>query len=128
MLDVTSALTTTTAPRTARPATDATRAEPRQDAGQTSPANGTTLPAGETKEVKAPELPELEQLAESLTSFARSLNRDLSFSVHEASGRTVVRVLDGETREVIRQIPSEEFLRISESLAANSALLIDREA
>lgn len=127
MLDVTSALTTTTAPRTARP-TDASRGEPRQSAGQTSPANGTTLPAGETKESKIPELPELERLAESLTSFARSLNRDLSFSVHEASGRTIVRVLDGETKEVIRQIPSEEFLRISESLAANSALLIDREA
>ena len=128
MLDVTSAITTTTTQRPARPVNDGARSESRQSAGQTSPVDGTALPVETAPKAAILELPELERLAESLTDFARSLNRDLSFSIHEASGHTVVRVLDGETKEVIRQIPSEEFLRLSESLAASSAVILDTEA
>ncbi|MGE0623985.1 MAG: flagellar protein FlaG [Pseudomonadales bacterium] len=125
MFDVTA---TTTALKPERPATAVSASASGSAAGRSLPASGTTLPATEAREVKIPELPELERLAESLSNFARSLNRDLSFSVHEASGQMVVKVLDGETKEVIRQIPSEEFLRISESLASSGALLIDQQA
>ena len=125
MFDVTA---TTTALKSERPSTAVPASAPGSAAGGSLPASGTTLPAAEAREVKMPELPELERLAESLSNFARSLNRDLSFSVHEASGRMVVKVLDGETKEVIRQIPSEEFLRISESLASSGAVLLDQQA
>lgn len=128
MLDVTTA-SATAAPPSDRPVGAVPLPVPQNVTGQRPPAGGTNLPSGSPAEAKKlPELPELERLAQSLSDFARSLNRDLSFSVHEASGRTVVTVLDGETREVIRQIPSEEFLRIAESLASSRALLVDREA
>ena len=95
--------------------------------GQGAPVGGTILPAANTApELK--ELPELERLAESISRFVQSMNRDLTFSVHEASGRTVVTVLNGETKEVIRQIPSEEFLRMSEALASGRSVLLDTEA
>lgn len=107
------------------------RAGPREGApaqdGRNTPADGRDLPVAPVK-VEIVELPELERLAENITRFARSMNRDLSFSVHEASGQTVVTVLDGETREVIRQIPSEEFLHMSEALANGRAGLLDTEA
>ncbi len=97
-------------------------------AGQNTPSGGTSLPVNGVSRSEPVELPELERLAESISRFVKSMNRDLSFSVHEASGHTVVTVLDGETKEVIRQIPSEEFLRMSEALASNRALLLDTEA
>ena len=96
--------------------------------GQNAPNGGTTLPVNGTRQSEPVERQDLERLAESISRFVKSLNRDLSFSVHEASGHTVVTVLDGETKEVIRQIPSEEFLRMSEALANSTSLLLDTEA
>ena len=43
-------------------------------------------------------------------------NRQLSFSVDEGSNKQVVKVTDAVTGEVIRQIPSEEVLKLSERL------------
>lgn len=42
--------------------------------------------------------------------------RDFSFSIHEKTGEVVVRIIDRESKEVIRQIPAEEMLRIAEHL------------
>ena len=44
------------------------------------------------------------------------LQRDLQFRVDEDSGRTIVTVIDSETEEVIRQVPSEELLRLAEHM------------
>ncbi len=49
--------------------------------------------------------------------------RNLSFRVDERSGRTVITVVDALTKEVIRQIPSEEVLAMSRALEAGGALL-----
>jgi len=110
-----------------------TQARPAQSAvasggGKTPPATGTSLPNVVDSSTKPPELPELERLSKSLADFARSMNRDLNFRVDEASGRTVVTVIDGETDEVIRQIPSEDMLRMAEALEGASALLFDAQA
>jgi len=51
-----------------------------------------------------------------LSDFAKSSNRQLNFSVDESSERPVVKVTDSESGEVIRQIPSEEVLKLSERL------------
>ncbi len=100
----------------------------RTGGGQTPPVSGTSLPASGKDSAKAPDLPELERLSQGLADFAKSMNRDLSFRVDESSGRTVVTVIDGETEEVIRQIPSEEVLRLAEALEGASALLFDAQA
>ncbi len=124
MLDVTSIITRTAASADSGRA----RSSAPVSAGQETPVDGKNVPVDPKAKAEIPELPELERLAESISQFAQSMNRDLTFSVHEASGQTVVKVLDGETQEVIRQIPSEEFLRISEALASSNSLLLDTEA
>ncbi len=63
-----------------------------------------------------------------LNGFVQNLNRDIEFSFHEESGRTVVTVLDSETEKVIRKIPSDEVLRIAESLENLSGLLLKEQA
>lgn len=42
---------------------------------------------------------------------------ELRFSMHENPDRVVVKVLDSETGEEIRQIPPEEILRVAAQLA-----------
>jgi len=49
--------------------------------------------------------------------------RNLSFRVDEASGRTVITVLHAKTSEVVRQIPSEEVLALARALEQARGLL-----
>ncbi|WP_299074849.1 flagellar protein FlaG [uncultured Paraglaciecola sp.] len=51
-----------------------------------------------------------------ISEFVQSNNRQLNFSVDEGSNKQVVRVTDASSGEVIRQIPSEEVLKLSERL------------
>jgi flagellar protein FlaG len=51
-----------------------------------------------------------------LSEFVQISNRQLNFSVDEGSNKLVVKVTDVESGEVIRQIPSEEVLKLSERL------------
>lgn len=57
-----------------------------------------------------------------------STSSSLQFSLDQDSGRTVVKMIDTETAEVLRQIPSEEMLAISKSIDRMQGLLINREA
>ena len=47
-----------------------------------------------------------------LNGHMQEMHRSLRFSVDDDSGRTVVRVVDTENDEVIRQIPSDEMLAL----------------
>ncbi|WP_340678673.1 flagellar protein FlaG [Paraglaciecola sp.] len=53
---------------------------------------------------------------EDLSNFAKTTNRQLNFSIDEGTDKQVVKVTDAESGKVIRQIPSEEILRLSERL------------
>ncbi len=59
---------------------------------------------------------DLEKAVSHLKEYVQSMKRDMDFSVDDKTGRFVVKVYDSETRELIRQIPSEEMLAISRHL------------
>lgn len=54
-----------------------------------------------------------------INDYVQNLQRNLQFTVDEATGKDVVTVIDSESKEVIRQIPSEEALELARRLAAN---------
>ncbi|MCU7554980.1 flagellar protein FlaG [Alteromonas sp. ASW11-19] len=71
---------------------------------------------------------------EEVQSFLQAQNRNLSFSVDEGSERAVVTVKDSESGDVIRQIPSDEVLRLAERIkdlqedvGSSVGVLINRE-
>ena len=51
-----------------------------------------------------------------LNNIVQNIQRDLNFRVEEESGKVIVTVLDSKTEEVIRQIPAEHVLAISENI------------
>jgi flagellar protein FlaG len=53
------------------------------------------------------------------------MNTSLSFSIDQATKQTVVKVTDVNTKQVIRQIPSEEMLRVSQRIAELLGVLFD---
>lgn len=59
-----------------------------------------------------------------MTAHVQNLQRALQFSVDEDSGETVVKVIDSDTKEVIRQIPSEELLAIANRLRSTAGVLL----
>jgi flagellar protein FlaG len=51
-----------------------------------------------------------------MQDFVQMMSRELQFDVDEDTDRTVVRVMDKETGELIRQIPSEEILALAKQM------------
>ena len=65
--------------------------------------------------------------AEQIQQFVQSMGRNLNFSIDETSGYHVVRVVNPDTGELIRQLPSEELLKISRDFQRlNNALVSQR--
>jgi flagellar protein FlaG len=65
------------------------------------------------------------QVNEALKGTASS---DLQFSVEGDNKEVVVRVVDSQTKEVIRQIPSEQMVAISKAMDNLSGLLVQQKA
>ena len=70
---------------------------------------------------------------QSANAYVQSISTDnqpssIQFSLDQDSGRTVVKMVDTQTEEVLRQFPSEEMLAISKSIDRMQGLLINREA
>ncbi|MCG8111830.1 MAG: flagellar protein FlaG [Candidatus Thiodiazotropha taylori] len=52
------------------------------------------------------------ELASKVESLNQLVNRNLEFSVDDATGQQVLRVIDSDTGEVVRQIPSDQILHV----------------
>ncbi|WP_233270154.1 flagellar protein FlaG [Stutzerimonas stutzeri] len=85
-------------------------------------------PHPSTAPAKAKEQESTADLVEKLRSQMQNIQRDLSFSVDDSTGDVVVRVVDGETGNIVRQIPSEEILRLTERLDEMRSLLFEAKA
>ena len=59
---------------------------------------------------------EVKNQIEELQQFHQSIDRSLQFKVDEELGVTIVRVIDKETDELIRQFPPEELINLSRRL------------
>lgn len=65
---------------------------------------------------------ELNQAVSRLNDFVQSVQRDLEFDVNDDTGQTVVRVIDQQTDEVVRQIPDELALKLADNLQQDEPL------
>lgn len=84
-------------------------------------------PAAKTGQETSDDRQEKRSMAPSETRFEKMLqeklashNQSVNISVDDVTKRIVVKIVDNETNKVVRQLPSEEMLRISRSLAENS--------
>ncbi|MFJ3076656.1 flagellar protein FlaG [Pseudomonas sp. NPDC087029] len=60
-----------------------------------------------------------------IEKFLKASQRNLEFSTDEESGKIVVKVIATDSGELIRQLPSEEALRIAHSLSDVKSVLFD---
>lgn len=57
----------------------------------------------------------------------RIMNRSIQFSIDERSHDIVVRVVDRESGEVIREVPPESLMKLRERMAEISGLLVEEK-
>lgn len=87
------------------------------------------LPAKAVQATAAvPDQEQVKQAVEHLNKIVQSMTSDVEFSVDESTGINVVKVMDKETNEVIRQMPSEEILALDRSLDKLKGLIIRQKA
>ena len=67
----------------------------------------------------------LKEISESLNSEMKMRSRDLQFSVDEVTNRFLVTVLDQDSGQVIKQIPSDAILKVAHNLEALKGILFD---
>ncbi len=60
---------------------------------------------------------QLEKVAQQLQDFVGDLNRNIQFSVDEDSGRDVIKVIDKDSGDLLKQYPSEEVLTLVSKLS-----------
>ncbi|WP_051302755.1 flagellar protein FlaG [Sedimenticola selenatireducens] len=90
--------------RVAQSAQIASRGEAKEEQRPTAAMDGQTL----------------DNAVEQLNQFAQSVQRKLEFSVDEESGKTVIKVIDKESGEMVRSIPSEDVLDMQQRLRETS--------
>lgn len=70
---------------------------------------------------------EIDDAIKDLEKFSNYFQTHLNFSKDESTGTTVVKIINSETDEIIRQIPSEEILKISSKMQEVIGVLFDKE-
>ena len=72
---------------------------------------------------------DLNRTVQQLNELAQTVRREIRFTIDDSTGRTVINVLDAETEELVRQIPSEEVLAVAARLKEEaSSVLVDAQA
>jgi len=94
--------------------------------GAAAPAGKEAAPSGRDLPQHAPPPPpviDVERAVKRLNELMTSTQRSLRFQVDEGSGRTIITVINENTKEIVRQIPPEEVLAVSRSLEQLGSLL-----
>ncbi|MDQ1832635.1 flagellar protein FlaG [Massilia scottii] len=92
-------------------------------------AAGKTDPTREaTREAAEPDPAEVTKVVGEINVAMQALSRNIEFSIDADSQRTVVKVIDQTTKEVIRQMPTAEALEIGKALEKVQGLLIRQVA
>jgi flagellar protein FlaG len=70
----------------------------------------------------------IESSVRQINDYVQTLNRDIEFSVDKEHNRTIIKVIDSDTGEVIRQLPPEDVLQLAKRLEQMDGLLVREKA
>jgi flagellar protein FlaG len=82
----------------------------------TAPNGGTVAVPPEPQQKSTPDLKQLQQAIQQVQAAVQAHASSIQFSLDKDTGETIVKVVDTQTNEVIRQIPSKEMIAIAQSI------------
>jgi|CXWL01.1.fsa_nt_gi flagellar protein FlaG len=71
---------------------------------------------------------QIRQAVQNIQSAVDNLAHNLRFSIDEDTGKTIIKVVDAHTDEIIRQFPTEEAIEIARTLDKVQGLLFNDKA
>ena len=92
--------------------------------GKDKPVDGKELPTAVLS--AEPNVPELKEFISIMNEMGKSEPPHLEFSVDEDTGHNVITMTQKETGEIVRQMPSKEFLAIAKMIIENKEKLSDQ--
>ena len=98
-----------------------------QGRGSLNPSPGNDDRVEAQKSNQKPSNDAVEKAVERANELARSLSRKLSFSYDDRVNKVIVRVMEGEGEKLVRQIPTEEMIRLSVRMDEIMGMLIDQD-
>jgi flagellar protein FlaG len=114
-------------------ASSATNADTRPaDAAHVATSGAQTAKDGRTTTQSIPESTarveeqsddKLRETVDQMNQAVQSLRRELQFSIDDRSGEMIIKVVNVETKEIVRQIPREEVLNLAQSLHSSGKSL-----
>jgi flagellar protein FlaG len=66
-------------------------------------------------------------LVNSINAYLQQLQTSIGFSIDDSTGTVVVKIINTDTKQVIRQIPPEDLLVLRKKMAELTGLLFDKK-
>jgi flagellar protein FlaG len=95
----------------------------RENAGGVKPKRATVPAPAVAPPAEAPDEPTAEETAAPQQPPAAAMN--LKFSVDEKTGKSVVALVDPVNGKVLRQMPSDEALKVAEAIGRFQGMFVD---
>lgn len=95
--------------------------EPSQD----RPSNVKDAKSAESVSNAMPSMKDVQGEIEKLNRIVKNYNNKINFDVDQKTNQVVVKVVDGETDKIIRQIPPEEILNLSQRMDELRGMIFD---
>ena len=100
----------------------------RTDAEVVAVAASAEIRPSSVNETSQPTREVVAKAAQQIQSFVQSMGRNLNFSIDETTGYHVVKVVNPSTGELVRQLPSEELLKIAKDFQRLNNVLVSQRA
>ena len=70
---------------------------------------------------------DMEKMTNEMTKFMESLNTDIQFTLHEGTGRLIVKVIDKQTDKVLKEFPPHQLLDTLAAISKYIGGLLDKK-
>lgn len=103
-----------------------------QPAVQARSTGGSSAVRTPSQATSAPSIEQVQQAIKTVQEMVQSQASNLHFSLDKETGKAVVTVVDSNTNEVIRQIPSKEMIAIAHAIdqmqSKGQGLMLNQQA
>ncbi|MGR6874880.1 flagellar protein FlaG [Pseudomonas sp. HK3] len=99
------------------------KAEVKAEAVKAEQESGKVMPPNAQQTAEARSV-EVKEAVSKLNEYVQKTQRDLDFQLDEDSGKTVIRVYDRQSEQLVRQIPDEVALEMAKKLNSEEPTLL----
>jgi flagellar protein FlaG len=103
----------------------AERSTTLRDTGTIAPQSGNSDSTSVATENAQLTVQEVAETVGALNNVMQQMQRGISFQVDEKSGRSVIQVIDRDSGDVIKQMPSQDLLKLIDHMQEMQSLLFD---